>query len=258
MFNLEQFFTQLKTTPLQRTSYFTCAMDLSGIINSISLPATDSFPTFTAGTSAGADFLKFSYDASSVNNLLREGVMCSAVSLPSRQLETADMTIYGVEEKYPIFSTYTDLNCEFMLPLLTEGSTTMRNAIAATFHHWQDYIHQTTGNASSYQTITAPERLDFRFPDNYRLTQGCTITQYSPIESSSSPSSTTQPMTPTIQYQFFNVYPVRVESTQLSWGDMDDVMRLRVSFAYTHWTTNRIPASIELLPPEQPPVGPPE
>jgi len=128
----------------------------------------------------------------------------------------------------------------------------------------------------SFESESIPEitNLNFKFPNTYRLSMGFTIAQYTPqqqpdLTSASSSQSlnrissslkdiagpiyradvpptfrsetvgSSTPYVPTIVYHFYNVYPVSVQSTQLDWSDSDQIQRLRVSFAYTHWTTRK-------------------
>jgi hypothetical protein len=237
------------STPIQRTSFFTCQIDLSPFL-----------------LSWGPEYTK---DMSAVQSVLQQGLVCANVTLPSREFQTTDLNIYGVEEKYPILSTFTDLSCEFLTPL-SRNAGRWRNSIAASFHHWQDFIQGTTPTTSSPYIETEGEsvpeirNLNFKFPDSYRLKTGFTIAQYAPQSgtapggqnasprvdqfASSASSDTTfradvraaaYPFTPTLVYHFYNVYPVRVESSALDWSDSDQMQRVRVSFAYTHWTTNK-------------------
>jgi hypothetical protein len=241
------------STPIQRTSFFTCQIDLSPFL-----------------LSWGPEYTK---DMSAVQSVLQQGLVCANVTLPSREFQTTDLNIYGVEEKYPILSTFTDLSCEFLTPL-SRNAGRWRNSIAASFHHWQDFIQGTTPTTGSPYIGTEGEsvpeirNLNFKFPDSYRLKTGFTIAQYAP-QSGTSPggqdttprynqsassdtlfraetTATVYPFTPTLVYHFYNVYPVRVESSALEWSDSDQMQRVRVSFAYTHWTTNRQAGYTEL------------
>jgi hypothetical protein len=247
------------SSPIQRTSFFTCQIDMS------------QFRPLWGN--------EYTQDIDATQSVLQQGLICTGVSLPSREFQTTDINIYGVEEKYPILSTFVDLNCEFLTPLFRHNGT-WRNSIAATFHHWQDAMQPMTTVAPfgerSFESESIPEitNLNFKFPNTYRLSMGFTIAQYTPqqqpdLTSASSSQSlnrissslkdiagpiyradvpptfrsetvgSSTPYVPTIVYHFYNVYPVSVQSTQLDWSDSDQIQRLRVSFAYTHWTTRK-------------------
>lgn len=262
--DIQNFFSTVigSAGPPQRTAFFECRMDLSTLGAEITSDMMDVLP------------------------VLQQGLVCSSVTLPSREFETTDITIYGVEEKYPILSTFVDLSCEFLTPLFP-NSGQWRNSIAAAFHHWQDAIQpissvDRSGNRlGAGEMVPSVEGLNFKFPDTYRLHQGFTIFQYTPLPSPPRQDKKGQNVSdnnappypprdypnapvfreqtgvieaaspPTLAYHFFNVYPVRVESSQLDWADSDQFQRVRVSFAYTHWTTTRTrrPAA----PPPPPP-----
>lgn len=246
MFNLERFFNQLVATPLQKPSFFTCSMDLSLV-----------------GQTSDISLIKFSDDIAIANSFLKEGALCTSVTLPGRDLETVDMTIYGVEEKYPTFTTFGDVTCNFLLPVDdTSGGTlqSFRSSVLAAFQHWMDYIHQITPASQTYEQVKAPQHLNLRFPDTYRLAQGFTITQYAAnraaepfVQASDVPvnglyqynlntgyDDETKPYLPSISYNFFNVYPVKITSSQLNWTSGSGFLELAVAFAYTHWSVSRV------------------
>ena len=42
----------------------------------------------------------------------------------------------------------------------------------------------------------------------------------------------------TMRYEFFEVYPITVESTQVAWNSNDEFQAITVTFAYSYWITN--------------------
>lgn len=277
--DIQNFFSTVigSAGPPQRTSFFTCQIDLSPSVR------TGLFNTPLTGYGFPAE--EVSWDMTQAIPLLQQGLVCSNVTLPSREFETTDLTIYGVEEKYPIFSTFVDLNCEFYTPLVSSGGNSSRNVVAATFHHWQDIVQPMASvkdgfRSNGRENVPAIENLNFKFPDTYRVPQGVTIAQYTPNPTFLKSTGLSQflsgsdldiasvlakinpdaniPVTynivdsvfgpPTLVYHFYNVYPVRVDSSQLDWADSDQFQRVRVSFAYTHWTTTRTRPAPAALP----------
>ena len=95
------------------------------------------------------------------------------------------MTIYGLEEKYPVFTTYTDHDCRFLAPLV-ERNGKQHNDVANIFHEWQDAIqdanvpHRGTQRlVGDVVTTNNPTSKNQQFPDEYRLTEGMVLDQFS-------------------------------------------------------------------------------
>ena len=277
--DIEKFYSTVigSTQPPQRTAFFTCQIDLSPSIQ------TGIVPNPLSGYGFPSE--EVSWDMKQAIPLLQQGLVCSSVTLPSREFQTTDLTIYGVEEKYPILSTFVDLTCEFLTPLVPSGGNSSRNVVAATFHHWQDIVQPMASvkdgfRSNGRENVPAIENLNFKFPDTYRVPQGVTIAQYTNAPKFSQSTGKMEflsqsdleiaailrktnpqlnlPVTyniadsvfgpPTLVYHFYNVYPVRVDSSQLDWSDVDQFQRVRVSFAYTHWTTTRTRPAPDALP----------
>lgn len=229
--DIEKFYSTVigSTINPQRTAFFLMKMDLSPL-NVLRSPLN----------------VDYTDDMRDANQLLQQGLVCSNVQLPSREFQTSDLTIYGVEEKYPILSTFVDFACEFYTPLRPHRNG-YRNKVSAAFHHWQDAIQPLQQSSRDLVYIESPPEitgLNFKFPDAYRLAQGVRVEQYSSIGPSATGISARDIFTkePTLVYYFYNVYPIRVDSSTLDWADVDQFERVRVSFAFTHWTVKKIMA----------------
>jgi hypothetical protein len=189
---------------------------------------------------------------------LATGLVCQSTRTPSRQFETTPLTIYGYEEKYPTFTTYTDLECTFHAPLIGSDPKTAKNDILQLFHAWQELIHP----RSTPSGVSVSDMM-LRFPDEYRL-QNMELELLNPYNSKQGEKgldvkvnvrvpivgniggalSIRDPKTqdesqyasePTIVYQFQNVYPITVESTQVSWASTDELQTITVTFAFSYW-----------------------
>jgi len=258
--DIEKFYSTVigSTINPQRTAFFLMKMDLSPL-NVLRSPLN----------------VDYTDDMRDANQLLQQGLVCSNVQLPSREFQTSDLTIYGVEEKYPILSTFVDFTCEFYTPLRPHRNG-YRNKVSAALHHWQDAIQPLQQSSRDLAYIESPPEitgLNFKFPDAYRLAQGVRVEQYSSSESTMSEVETlsVDPGTdtsnrrrrifrtaisagdifkkqPTLVYYFYNVYPIRVDSSALDWSDVDQFERVRVSFAFTHWTVKKIRSTPDPLP----------
>lgn len=240
LFNIQEFLSTIGQTSLQRSAQFRCRIPIGNI----------------AGTSNGLRLVNAFPEAAA---LLERGILCESTRTPSRSFETASMTIYGYEEKYPVFTTYTDLECTFYTPIFW-GTHGPSNGILKLFTAWQNLIHEMTpfddGTVVDHQSD-----LVVNFPDNYRLRQGMVMEMFDPYNARRNNGqiavgvSTRLPIigdrigagitfgaespdpdpTPTIRYRYFNVYPQTVESSPVSWGETDQVQKITVTFTYSYW-----------------------
>jgi hypothetical protein len=212
MADINTFLSRVLANGVQRTNRYRCTLDLG------------QFTDFTV------------YPA--VQQLLREGLLCRTTMTPTRSLETTTVDLSaGYEEKYAISTSYTDIDCTFLCPLIN-GKT----EVLSLFHAWQNRI-QNRGrlNEDSADMVLA-------FPNTYRLTQGMTLELLSQdegreeIAAPNNPNSTatfnagviTQPAI-SASFQYFNVYPISVAGTTVDWSSMDEMMEVSVTFSFTHW-----------------------
>ena len=207
MANINNFLTRVLANGVQRTNRYRCLLDVGPLGLS------------EYGTAA---------------SLLREGLLCRTTMTPSRSLETTTVDLSaGYEEKYAVYTTYTDIDCTFLCPLIN-GKT----EVLSLFHAWQNRIqnHRKDGD------------MVLAFPDTYRLTQGMTLELLSQdegreeIAAPNNPNSTAtfyagvinQPAT-SASFQYFNVYPLSVGGTTVDWAMQDEMMEVSVTFSFTHW-----------------------
>lgn len=205
---------------------------------------------------------------------LATGLVCQSTRTPSRQFETTPLSIYGYEEKYPTFTTYTDMECTFHAPLIGSDPKTAKNDILRLFHAWQELIHprQTQQIVLTNAINTDASQMMLRFPEEYRL-QNMELELLNPYNEKSGESgvdiklnvrlplvgnvggalSFRDPASqdesryasePTIVYRFQNVYPITVESTQVTWNSNDEFQAITVVFAYSYWTIYNKPVVI--------------
>jgi hypothetical protein len=149
---------------------------------------------------------------------LARGLVCDATRLPDKSFETAEQTMYGITENFPVHTTFTDLTCNFLLPLYSND-----NAVPRFFNYWFNFIqNQSRGLESG---------MNFSFPDDYR---GQLL--LSTIDRKDHVTST---------YYFDRVFPKTLQSVELSWDATNEVAKLPVDFTYSYWT---------LLPYQPPPI----
>lgn len=200
---------------------------------------------------------------------LATGLVCQSTRTPSRQFETTPLAIYGYEEKYPTFTTYTDLECTFYAPLIGSDPKTAKNDIQRLFHAWQELIQPRESQATAFAAGVGVSDMMLRFPDEYRL-QNMELELLNPYNTKQgekgldikvnvrvpivgniggalsfrdpkSQDETQYASDPTIVYRFQNVYPITVESTQVSWNSMDEFQTITVTFAFSYWTVYNKP-----------------
>ena len=261
-FNVDQFLQKVNRNGYQRTTQFRCRIPVENI-GSL-MPAVD-------GSPVGRRLARKYTEAS---QLLTEGLLCESTITPSRQMDTTSMTIYGLDEKYPVFTTYTDQQCTFLVPLIYRNGK-HHNDVASIFHEWQDAIQDAN---VPHQNTFAPRNQ--QFPDDYRLTEGMVLEQFSMynpkrrggilgvnvnaqgnvrdgirrfnqisrwFDGPQIPVSLRREWgnrdetesAPTLSYKFFNVYPVLVQSNAVSWLGDAELQRITVSFVYSYWNAEQ-------------------
>ena len=213
MADINNFLSRVLANGVQRTNRYRCILDLG------------QFTDFTV------------YPA--VQQLMREGLLCRTTMTPTRSLETTTVDLSaGYEEKYAISTSYTDIDCTFLCPLIN-GKT----EVLSLFHAWQNRI-QNRGRLNEEDSAD----MVLAFPNTYRLTQGMRLELLSQdegreeIAAPNNPNSTAtfnagvinQPAT-SASFQYFNVYPISVAGTTVDWSSMDEMMEVSVTFSFTHW-----------------------
>jgi hypothetical protein len=210
MADINAFLGRVMRGGFQRTNQYRCKLDL---------PAQ--FGNF-AGQSEAAQ-------------LLREGLLCRTTMTPSRTLETTTVNLAGgYEEEYAIGTTYNNLDCTFLCPLI-DGT----NQVLTLFHAWQNLI-QPRGKFGEDADMV------LRFPKTYRLEQGMRLEVFTGHMTQSvfdpdfvGPSKNLGYDSPkpeiTTAFEYFDVYPVTVSGTTVDWITVDEMMEVAVNFSYTHW-----------------------
>ena len=158
------------------------------------------------------------FSAQRTGSWLARGLVCEATRMPDRSFETSEQTMYGITESYPVHTTYTNLSCTFLMPLVSND-----NAVPRFFNYWFNSIQNGfEGPESGY---------NFTFPDDYRGQM--LLTTYDRKDHA------------TITYQFDRVFPKTVSSVELSWDGTNEVAKMVVEFTYSYW---------KILPFQPPPL----
>lgn len=124
---------------------------------------------------------------------------CESTELPGRSLQTSAMKVYGVEEKFPYLTSFSDINLTFIvLDKMQEKRV---------FDNWINYIHPT----STY---------NFKYKEQYATE--LVITQYNLKKQE------------TYKVKLIEAYPIAVNGLELNWS-ADGYHKLTVTFAYTSW-----------------------
>ena len=127
---------------------------------------------------------------------------CENAELPGRTIATTSMKIYGVEEKFPYMSSYSDLSLTFIV------SDDM--AEKTFFDAWLNWINPNTN-------------YNLKYKQDYSV--ALRINQYD-VQNKVSYS-----------VDLIDAYPIAVNSMDLNWSS-DGYHKLTVTFAYTSWRDN--------------------
>ena len=221
MADINAFLGRVMHGGFQRTNQYRCKLDLTQFGNFAGLPKAA--------------------------ELLREGLLCRTTMTPSRTLETTTVNLAGgYEETYAVGTTYNNLDCTFLCPLI-EGT----NQVLTLFHAWQNLIqNRGTGGEDADMVLT--------FPREYRLAQGMRVEMFTgrvpqhvlaaeasrveldqlgggPLEGIASQMVVDNTRQISTAFEYFDVYPVTVSGTTLEWDMLDEIMEVTVGFSYTHW-----------------------
>jgi len=229
MADINAFLGRVMARGFQRTNQYRCKLDLAQFGNFAGLPKAA--------------------------ELLREGLLCRTTTTPSRTLETTTVDLAGgYTETYAVGTTYNNLDCTFLCPLI-DGT----NQVLSLFHAWQNLIQPRGKVGEDANMVLA-------FPKTYRLEQGLRLElftghknqrrreaavadnsfdqltnlghDFSAIDfkgrDSARPETLGEKAVSTA-FEYFDVYPVTVSGTTVDWITVDEMMEVAVSFSYTHW-----------------------
>ena len=129
---------------------------------------------------------------------------CENAELPGRTIATTSMKIYGVEEKFPYMSSYSDMSLTFIV------SDDMKEK--KFFDAWLNWINPN----SSY---------NLKYKQDYSI--ALRINQYD-VQNQVSYS-----------VDLVDAFPIAVNGMDLNWS-ADGYHKLTVTFAYTSWRDNSL------------------
>lgn len=127
---------------------------------------------------------------------------CENAQLPGRNLETTPMKIYGVNELFPVSTSYENITLTFLV------GDDMKEKIF--FDAWLNWIQPTL----SYDT---------KYKSDYAVITR--INQYD-VENKIS-----------LSIDLMDAFPIAVNQLDLDWSS-DSIHKLSVTFAYTSWRSN--------------------
>ena len=137
--------------------------------------------------------------------------LCHTAELPGETSAVATRKIYGVIEKVPLMTTYSDLTLSF----LTHGSST--ELTRSSFLKWLSYISGRGeilkgGGSTNYNV---------KYKDSYTGT--IQITQY---------AITGDPL---LKCELYEVFPIAINQSPLNWASPNNIQSLNVTFAFTEY-----------------------
>ena len=253
MADIQAFLGRVLSGGLQRTNRYRCRLDLSGLFGD-----QDPIEGGQIGPTAFATGVEGRPAMMPAIELLREGLICRTAVTPSRTLETTSVNLAGgYDEEYAVGTTYNNLSCTFLCPLI-DGT----NPVLTVFHTWQNLI-QNRGKVNEAADMV------LTFPKEYRLGQGMRLEMFTgrvpenvyEAERRSSEVNQLEQNLPDLDpfnlaliregifrqgvvdntrqissaFDYFDVYPVTVSGTTVEWDMRDEMMEVEVEFSYTHW-----------------------
>lgn len=129
---------------------------------------------------------------------------CENAQLPGRNLDTTTMRIYGVNELFPVSTSYDNVTLTFLV-----GDDMKEKSF---FDAWMNWIQP---------TIT----YDTKYKADYAVM--LRINQYD-VQNKLS-----------LSVDLIDAYPIAVNQLDLDWSS-DSVHKLAVTFAYTNWKSNDV------------------
>ena len=138
------------------------------------------------------------------------GLLCYEATLPGSSLATADVygDFMGVTQKYAHSRMYDQLTLGFYCDL--------NYSMLKLFEHWIEFI----ASGSNQSKSTPGYFVRMRYPDTYKCKSGFSITKFEKDKK-------IRPL----EYNFFNVFPVSLSSTPVSY-DGAQVLRVNVTLSY--------------------------
>jgi len=227
MADIKAFLGRVLSDGLQRTNRYRCRLDLTGLLaGEVGMPggqrAGSANDPFRAGVLDGG--------MTPAIKLLQEGLLCRTTMTPSRTFETTTVNLAGgYEEEYAVGTTYNNLDCTFLCPLIgNDPHSTATNPVLTLFHAWQNLIQNRGKFGDDADMVLS-------FPREYRLEQGMRLELLS--GEAPDPHLTHRAPKPRIStaFEYFEVYPVTVSGTTVDWATMEEMMEVAVTFSYTHW-----------------------
>jgi len=223
-------------------------------------------------------YLKEKYPTAS--EWLAEGLLCEQTNTPSRELENTTLGIYGYDETYPVYTTYVDQRCSFYAPLIDRGNK-QHNDVASLFHEWQNGIQRRAfpNGDDADMVLRFPD--EYRLSEGMVLEQ---LSTYNPkrrggllgvnVNAQGNVRDGIRrfnqvsrwfngPQIPdrfrwewgngedgdseeTLSYEFFNVFPQTVQSSEVDWAGMNEFQRVTVSFTYSYWHLKQTAAGSQI------------
>ena len=140
--------------------------------------------------------------------------LCHSAELPGESVATVSQKIYGVVQKYPIMSVYSDIVLSFYIP----GSGTEN--VRKTFLSW---IAATTGRGESVGN-GLPTTYNVKYKRD--ITSDIYITHY---------TSTGDIL---LSCKLVDAFPIAISQIPLSWSAENQAISFNVTFTYTEYEYN--------------------
>ena len=174
--------------------------------------------TFSSLTPAVESYLTTYTRITNIKNFLSRnlGILCSAASLPTSTLATAEVkdNFMGVPQQFAHTRFYTDISYSFYID---EDYTLLK-----VFEGWMEYI-----SSGANDNVDQDHRAYYRrmkYPDSYK----CNTMYINKFEKN---------YKRTLRYRFVNVFPKSINAIPVQYGSAD-ILKVTVNFNYDRYIVN--------------------
>jgi hypothetical protein len=207
-FNIQQFNATVSKYGVLQTNRFLVLFDLPKTFPSIGQTRSGTVPLDNKLTTNGLDY----------NRELT--LYCESASLPSIMFDTSYVRRYGYgpTERKPYNPVFADMNFQFL------GDA--HGVILRVFHNWMASIINFNGSRGLRTPSGDLMPYEIEYKDNYKA--DIRIAVYNDHDDE------------IIIYTLHDAYPVMLGEIAMGWNDMDNLMRIPVSFTYRDWSSNSL------------------
>lgn len=150
---------------------------------------------------------------------------CMSAQLPGLVLRMQDIKPWnlGFPQKRPVLGDYDDLQLGF----IADGSA----EVFELFHNWMQAIYQWDSAVNVNGTVNGLKQTEFNYPVDYEGTISIQV-----YDTSGKPA---------IKYNFFQIFPLQLQSTPVSWDGHEEFMKVQVAFCFDWFNCDKMSQNID-------------